>query len=62
MLTKTRTVLEHVDTVERGPVFGGVEDDGDRLTTVTLDLDVWLDMGSPRTITVTIRPGDRLNS
>lgn len=28
---------------------------------VMLDIDVWLDMGRPKQITVTIEPGDRLN-
>lgn len=63
-LTKTRAVLVHVDTLARAVVFAGVEDviDVDEgATALYLATNVWLDMGSPRTITVTVRPGDRLN-
>lgn len=67
-LTKTRTVLQHNGTVarhtadvERGPVFDSADEDGGRLTVLTLDQSVWEDMGSPHEITVTIEPGDLLN-
>ncbi len=61
ILTKTRTVL----TRRPGMLFTFVQEpdeDGDiRRHIVTVDPQVLEDMGNPDTITVTIRPGDRLN-
>lgn len=59
-LIKTRTVLRRD---ANWPSYKPVTEEGEspRLTRVTLDPDVFDDMGQPDTITVTIEPGDRLN-
>jgi hypothetical protein len=68
LLSRTVTVLPlspiaGTDGIPRfavdGVSLGGDEDA--RLTAVELDPDVWVDMGRPGTLTVTIEPGDLLN-
>lgn len=73
MLMKTRTVLEFQSLYDGSgmrPIFAPTLDDSldsegrfdsARRTSVSLDSDVWQDMGRPESITVTVRPGDRLN-
>jgi hypothetical protein len=55
---KTRTVL---DRAPGTATFLQDEDLLGRKHVVSLDHDVWEDMGKPETITVTIEPGDLLN-
>ena len=60
-LSKTRTVLDRY----AGRVYiaeGSLDDpESGRGYMLTLDQDVFEDMGRPETITVTIVPGDHLN-
>lgn len=63
-LTKTTSVLHRIP----GPVVGTfelfqsiVDEPGDRVTTTGIDHDVWVELGEPEQITVTVEPGDRLN-
>lgn len=37
-------------------------EEGSRMNVVELDRQLWEDMGRPKTITVTVRPGDLLNN
>lgn len=63
-LTKTRTVLEFVGIdEEEGPTFTQLPDEGEEFRShiVSLDPEVYEDMGRPEVITVTIEPGDLLN-
>ncbi len=63
-LEKTRTVLNNTNsTPDTGPRFCYMDDEGvGRVYVLYMDLDVWDDMGKPDTITVTIEPGDLLNT
>lgn len=36
-------------------------DEAGRRRTLQMEYDVWVDMGRPQTITVTVEPGDHLN-
>lgn len=36
-------------------------DEPDRFRMITIDREVWEDMGTPDTITITIEPGDTIN-
>jgi hypothetical protein len=61
-LTKSRSVLD-LDPIadnDRPPTFRHLDDDA-RSNVVSIDPDLWEDMGSPDQITVTIEPGDHLN-
>lgn len=63
-LTKTRTVLTRTGFAGTRPHYSNAEDTrdaGQTSTEITLNADVYREMGSPKTITVTVRPGDRLN-
>ena len=65
-LVKTTTVLEMVECQLDGlPKFAVVPDAPrvrpERQTVVELDRNVWVDLGRPTTVTVTIEPGDKLN-
>lgn len=66
MLEKTRCLLRisrHTRMIPPNTIpfdYDGDEDDV-RQTQVFLDKDVWDDMGSPETVTLTIEPGDNLN-
>lgn len=55
---KLRQVLTHDITADGSAVFG---DDGGSGRSVLVSLADWHDMGSPLEVTVTVRPGDRLN-
>ncbi len=57
MLTKTVTVL---DMVEETPVYVVMDEEG-REHKLTVDRVVWMELGYPSQITVTIEPGDVLN-
>lgn len=72
-LTKTRTVLQAQGWVKGGPtsaprdrmLYAADYDEGVdavRTTELHLDKDVYCDMASPRTVTVTVEPGDMLNA
>lgn len=58
MLSQTRTVMKFN---EQTGVFCTDNDDGFRYQEFQMDDDVYEDMGSPDTITVTITVGDQLN-
>jgi hypothetical protein len=69
-LSKTRTVLKfdvRTTTVSGSSMKATVMFDqtetegGNAVPYLALDQDVWEDMGRPNEITVTVRPGDRLN-
>lgn len=64
-LTKTRRVLERIGVQHGDPGLAAYQarvEDGDDARTVTyFDLPSYIDMGSPKLVTVTIEPGDRLN-
>lgn len=72
-LIKTRTVLvlndysaayvagERIMLATFATSVEDAADDPTRAMSVTVRGDVFIDMGSPETITVTIEPGDRLN-
>lgn len=62
MLTKHRTIL-HYWTTSMGltSFLTRDEDTGSVVEAHELPEDVWVDMGSPDTITVTVEPGDLLN-
>lgn len=66
-LTRTRTVMDLLndplpDAGAVAPTFVSVDDDDpSRIRrSVHIEYQAWLDMGSPRQITVTIEPGDQL--
>lgn len=59
-LSKTKTILQRVN-LPGPPTFHQGEDAGQRGHFVTLDEEVFADMGQPEVITVTIEPGDLLN-
>lgn len=67
MMTKTQTVLSIPEGwskgVNRGQVFFGQEgtDEDTRQHEMYLDRQVWEELGSPTTVTITIEPGDKLN-
>lgn len=62
MLTATTSILRKVQE-DGGTVtfMTPVDTEGDRITLVILDRDVWVELGEPDEITVTTQPGDRLN-
>ena len=64
-LMKTRSVLEHQPHAGSPElvVFTGPNDEGDesRGHILSVNREVWDEMGSPEAITVTIEPGDLLN-
>lgn len=70
MLETTRTVIPLATDVgalanpDRHPFFQRPPDDPSdtQCPRVTLDRDVWIDMGRPEVVTVTIEPGDYLNN
>lgn len=57
---RTTTLMEFVERSDIGyhPAFTSTSP---RRHMLTLDGNVWNDMGRPETITVTIEPGDKLN-
>lgn len=58
-LSQSRLQMSFLWLVDSAAVFAyGDEDDPDYLN---VSREVWEDMGQPRTITVTIQPGDLLN-
>lgn len=62
-LTKTRTVLQAQGWVDGRMVFTPDEEDvAERSSRLHLDDAVYVDMGKPTTITVTVEPGDLLNA
>lgn len=66
MLTKSRTVLQQsADALPFHRIFVSVEDERDGLApmrSVVIDEVTFIDMGAPFVITVTIEPGDKLNT
>jgi len=65
-LTKTRTVLPLAsdrDTNEKVVIYQTVAEETDeRLWTLHVDADVFDDMGCPEFVTLTLEPGDLLNT
>lgn len=62
ILTKTRSALRLVENPSTVARFAREKEEPDeRDCQVTLDREVWDDMGSPVVITVTVEPGDQLN-
>jgi hypothetical protein len=65
VVRKSRTILTMetapLGVPDDGPVFTSGSEAGVRSTRMKLDQNLWLDMGQPKEITITIRPGDRLN-
>lgn len=62
-VSKSRQVLEYQSIYPDGLVKYGREPDdvSDRPASITFDRGLYEDLGMPTKITVTIRPGDRLN-
>lgn len=61
MLNKTETVLVY-ETWNVGDYISFGASEAPEQTKVQLVGAMWLDMGSPKAITVTVRPGDHLNA
>lgn len=67
-MTRTRSILERNTRLPDDTlvVFDHPAEadpaDGDRVRTVALNRSDWVELGSPDEITVTIEPGDQLNT
>ena len=74
-LTKTTRVLDHRPDLSPPPIPGQPQerpplvrytrepdDHTDQPTVVDIDWDTWAELGQPKQITVTIEPGDLLNT
>lgn len=58
----TRLLRLHAIDPDRGVTYIATDDDTDVVTTtVGVELDTYAELGEPREVTVTIRPGDQLN-
>jgi hypothetical protein len=63
VVTKHRTIFEyHHRSYFEDPMFVQVHDRDERWHSLILQHATWQDMGAPETITVTIEPGNLLNS
>lgn len=61
-LQSTKVVMEQRYEWPDRVVFVALDPDlPDYRRRMTIDPDIWRDMGSPDVITVTIKPGDKLN-
>lgn len=61
-LTKTRTILTHKgDDDDLYARFLSDTEDGDPRHVLYMERDLWHEMGTPATVTVTVEPGDLLN-
>jgi hypothetical protein len=63
MLTKTTSLLHRfsADDAPTQSFISQVDEPGDRITSVHVDTDVWVELDRPEIVTVTIEPGDKLN-
>ena len=62
-LVRKRTVYDQNEFLDtKDSITFTVDDDGNEISrAITLAYQDWMDMGWPKTVTVTIEPGDRLN-
>jgi len=63
MLEQTiRLVRLHALDPDNGVTYIATDEDTDVVTTaISVDLDTYAELGEPRELTATIRPGDQLN-
>lgn len=62
IVTRTRTTLAHTGSTPAGTgeMYEGTAAEN-RRTMLVIDPDVWVELGVPDTVTLTIEPGDLLN-
>lgn len=58
-LTRTRSILHRGNTHDGRVFFAHDEEPYSKL--ISIDVDLWEDLGRPDVITVTVEPGDLLN-